>query len=89
MPPASHAQERPRRRTGVDQQRQDGNRNGNCDRAVRAIHDWLDGTGFTSSCCVIEPGNAGSRRVAEKLGYQHTGETLLGGVTVYTYRRGA
>lgn len=57
--------------------------------AVRAIHDWLDGTEFASSCCVIEPDNSGSRRVAEKLGYNHTGETVLGGVPVYTYRRGA
>lgn len=57
--------------------------------AVRAIHDWLDTTHFTSSCCVIDPDNAGSRRVAEKLGYKHTGETLLGGLPVNTYRRGA
>ena len=57
--------------------------------AVRAMHDWLDTTDFTTSCCVIEPGNSGSRRVAEKLDYVLTGETYLAGTLVNTYRRGA
>ncbi|MBY9066000.1 GNAT family N-acetyltransferase [Hyphomonas sp. WL0036] len=57
--------------------------------AVRAMHAWLDASEFRSSCCVIEPDNSGSQRVAEKLGYQRTGETLLAGNVVNTYRRGA
>jgi RimJ/RimL family protein N-acetyltransferase len=38
---------------------------------------------------VIEPANKNSVRVADKLGYRKSGETLLGGVLVGTYRRGA
>lgn len=57
--------------------------------AVGAIHTWLDGAIGGSSCCVIDPGNVGSQKVAEKIGYQRTGETLLAGNVVNTYRRGA
>ena len=32
--------------------------------AVQAIHDWLDRSPWGHSCCVIEPGNLGSRKVA-------------------------
>ena len=56
--------------------------------AVSAAHDWLDQNAGAASCCVIEPGNIASRRVAEKIGYQVTGETLLAGTPVNTYRRG-
>ena len=57
--------------------------------AVGAIHDWLDATLGSSSCCVIDPGNTASHKVAEKIGYRHTGDTLLAGLPVNTYRRGA
>lgn len=57
--------------------------------AVTAMHAWLDAHVGSASCCVIEPANTASRRVAEKVGYVHTGETLLAGALVNTYRRGA
>ncbi len=56
--------------------------------AVAAMHAWLDQTVPGPSSCVIEPGNFSSIRVAEKTGYVRTGETLLSGTSVYTYRRG-
>jgi len=57
--------------------------------AMTAAHRWLDAHRPGVSSCVIEPGNLPSVRVAEKLGYRKSGETLLGGVAVGTYRRGA
>jgi len=57
--------------------------------AVTAVHEWLDANRPGISSCVIEPANIASIRVAEKLGYRQSGETLLGGVPVGTYRRGA
>lgn len=57
--------------------------------AVSAVHGWLDANLKGISSCVIEPGNVSSIRVAEKLGYRKWGETLLGGVPVGAYRRGA
>ncbi len=55
--------------------------------AVSAMHTWLDDYLGTPCCCVIEPGNLASVRIAEKLGYVLTGDTLLAGVGVNTYRR--
>ena len=57
--------------------------------AMTAAHQWLDSNCPGLSSCVIEPANTNSVRVAEKLGYRKSGETLLGGVPVGTYRRGA
>ena len=57
--------------------------------AVLAAHRWLDQSGAQASCCVIEPGNLASIRVAEKAGYRLTGKTLLGGSEVCAYSRGA
>lgn len=55
--------------------------------AVGAIHDWLALTPHRSSCCVIEPANLASCKVASRTGYQPTGETLLAGTSVGTYLR--
>jgi RimJ/RimL family protein N-acetyltransferase len=57
--------------------------------ATTAAHHWLDANCPGVSSCVIEPANSSSVRVAEKLGYRKSGETLLGGVPVGTYQRGA
>lgn len=57
--------------------------------AVRAMHHWLDTSHKGDSCCVIDPENTASVRIAEKVGYVHTGETLLAGLPVRTYRRGS
>ncbi|ABI76919.1 putative acetyltransferase [Hyphomonas neptunium ATCC 15444] len=56
--------------------------------AVSAMHAWLDENVSASSCCVIEPSNLASCKVAGKIGYRHTGQTLLAGTPVNTYRRG-
>lgn len=56
--------------------------------AVAAMHTWLGARSFRFSCCVIEPPNKASVRVAEKLGYVPTGDTLLAGTPVTAYRRG-
>ena len=57
--------------------------------AVTAVHGWLDANQKSVSCCVIEPANVASIKVAEKLGYARVGESLLGGALVGIYRRGA
>ncbi|MFN3913207.1 GNAT family N-acetyltransferase [Hyphomonas sp.] len=57
--------------------------------AVRAMHGWLDQNLPGISSCVIDPDNLASAKVAAKMGYVQTGETLLGGERVNTYRRGA
>jgi RimJ/RimL family protein N-acetyltransferase len=57
--------------------------------AVAAMHVWLDANLPGVSSCVIEPDNVASARVAVKTGYVQTGETMLGGARVNTYRRGA
>jgi RimJ/RimL family protein N-acetyltransferase len=57
--------------------------------AVGAMHEWLDANRPGISSCVIEPANIASAKVAAKMGYVQTGETLLGGERVNTYRRGA
>ena len=38
--------------------------------------------------CIIDPGNKASQKVAAKLGYRFTAETLLRGEPVGVYRRG-
>jgi RimJ/RimL family protein N-acetyltransferase len=57
--------------------------------ATAAMHAWLDAHRPGVSSCVIEPGNLASQKVAAKLGYLKTGETLLAGAAVGTYTRGA
>jgi RimJ/RimL family protein N-acetyltransferase len=57
--------------------------------AVSAIHGWFDQTRPGVSHCIINPGNTGSIRVAEKTGYAQTGSTLFNGEEINTYRRGA
>ncbi|WP_314375089.1 GNAT family N-acetyltransferase [Sphingomonas paucimobilis] len=38
--------------------------------AMRAVLDWADANGIDRTCCIIDPGNAASIRLAEKLGYR-------------------
>lgn len=57
--------------------------------AVTAMHGWLDASLPGISSCVIEPANIASAKVAAKMGYVQSGETMLGGERVNTYRRGA
>lgn len=37
--------------------------------AMRAVLDWADGRGLTRTCCIIDPENSASIRLAEKLGF--------------------
>ncbi|MCA8902005.1 MAG: GNAT family N-acetyltransferase [Hyphomonas sp.] len=57
--------------------------------AIAAIHDWLDRTQPGQSVCIIDTGNAASRRVAEKCGYQHWCLSEINGDPVNVYRRRA
>jgi hypothetical protein len=52
------------------------------------MHTWLETQAFRFSSCVIEPANKASVRVAQKLGYVPTSDTLLAGTPVTAYRRG-
>ena len=42
---------------------------GYASEAMRAVLGWADGQGLTRTCCIIDPGNGASIRLAEKLGY--------------------
>lgn len=42
---------------------------GYANEAMRAVLDWADGQGLARTCCIIDPGNVASIRLAEKLGY--------------------
>jgi len=57
--------------------------------AVLAIHQWLDQSQPQPSCCIIEPENLASVRLAEKAGYSLSGATFLAGAKVCVYSRGA
>jgi RimJ/RimL family protein N-acetyltransferase len=58
--------------------------------AMRACQDWIDRTQAPRTThCIIDPENLASQKVAVKLGYRPSGETLLRGETVLIYRRGA
>ncbi|WP_343526135.1 GNAT family N-acetyltransferase [Sphingomonas sp.] len=37
--------------------------------AMRAVLEWADGHGVGRTCCIIDPANTASIRLAEKLGY--------------------
>lgn len=43
--------------------------------ATKAAHDWLDDVMPGRSTCIIDPDNAASIRVAEKIGYREVGPT--------------
>lgn len=58
--------------------------------AMTACHDWLASAHAPASThCIIDPGNTASQKVAAKLGYRLSGETLLRGESVRVYRCGA
>ncbi len=54
-----------------------------------ACQAWMDKVHAPETThCIIDPGNIASLKVAAKLGYRRTGETLLRGEPVGVYRRG-
>ena len=51
------------------------------------MHDWLDEHRPGQSVCIIDPGNAGSQRVAEKCGYEFWETSAYRDAVVNVYRR--
>ena len=63
---------------------------GYASEALTAVLAWHDRAApDASTCCVIEPANSASIRVAEKCGYDEQGERRLGTTTVLLFERGA
>ena len=60
---------------------------GYASEAVGAMHAWLDQNRPGRSVCIIDPGNAGSRRVAEKCGYEFWQAADYRGAVVNVYQR--
>ncbi|KTW00345.1 GNAT family N-acetyltransferase [Sphingomonas sanguinis] len=56
--------------------------------AMRAVLGWADGQGLTRTCCIIDPGNAASIRLAEKLGYGAPVEGVYHDRTIRIFHRG-
>jgi len=55
-----------------------------------ACQNWMAAAHAPATThCIIDPGNFASQKVAAKLGYRQTGETLLRGEAIGVYRRGA
>lgn len=46
-----------------------GHGKGYAEEAMRAVLGWADANGIDRTCCIIDPGNTASIRLAEKLGY--------------------
>ena len=57
--------------------------------AVEAVHCWMDAQAFgqDGTVCMIDVGNTASERIAERLGYDVTAETLYEGAEVRLYKR--
>ncbi len=56
---------------------------------MQACQDWMAAAHAPPTThCIIDPGNLASQKVAAKLGYRQTGDTLLRGEPVGIYRRG-
>ena len=56
--------------------------------AMRAILDWADARGIGQTCCIIDPGNAASIRLAEKLGYAAPVEGVYHDRPIRIFHRG-
>jgi len=60
---------------------------GYASEAVQAAHDWLDEVTPGRSTCIIDPGNTGSIRVAEKVGYREIGPSEYRGDPILLFER--
>jgi len=56
--------------------------------AMRAALSWADGQIGPASQCIIDPANAASIRVAEKLGYRRTHQAHYHGAAIDVWGRG-
>lgn len=55
--------------------------------AMTAILAWADAENIATTCCIIDPSNTASVRVAEKLGYGPHAPAQMGGSDLVIYRR--
>lgn len=55
--------------------------------ALTAVLGWADGAGVGATCCIIDPANAPSIRLAEKVGYRLVREAAYVGRTVLVFER--
>lgn len=60
---------------------------GYASEAVQAAHDWLDEVIPGRSTCIIDPDNAASIKVAEKVGYQEIGPSDYRGDPILLFER--
>ncbi len=60
---------------------------GYASEAVQAAHDWLDEVLPGRSTCIIDPDNAASIRVAEKVGYREIGPSDYRGDPILLFER--
>ncbi|HJO64415.1 MAG TPA: GNAT family N-acetyltransferase [Sphingomonas sanguinis] len=56
--------------------------------AMRAVLGWADGQGLTRTCCIIDPANTASIRLAGKLGYGSPIEGVYHDRTIQIFHRG-
>ncbi|MDP1028577.1 GNAT family N-acetyltransferase [Sphingomonas sp. KR1UV-12] len=56
--------------------------------AMEAVLDWAGHAGVARTGCIIDPDNAASIRLAERLGYRAAGEARYGGRPILTFVRG-
>jgi len=56
--------------------------------ALTAILDWSDRRGLAQTCCIIDPGNAPSLKLADRIGYRVQRETPYHGKPILVLERG-
>lgn len=56
--------------------------------AMAAVLGWADGRGIAATMCIVDPANASSLRLAERIGYRPAGEILYGGRPARMLMRG-
>ncbi|MBZ6382594.1 GNAT family N-acetyltransferase [Sphingomonas sanguinis] len=56
--------------------------------AMRAVLGWADGRGLTRTCCIIDPANTASIRLAKKLGYGAPVQGVYHDRTIQIFHRG-
>ncbi|WP_312487408.1 GNAT family N-acetyltransferase [Sphingomonas sp.] len=56
--------------------------------AMHAALEWADGRGIGRTCCIIDPGNAASIRLAGKLGYRAPVEGIYHERPILIFHRG-
>ena len=55
--------------------------------ALAVVLDWADKTGIGQICCIIDPGNAASVRLANKVRFNKTGSVLYHAETLTRFDR--